>query len=67
MAKRNAMGVIWCAQHKDGWCAIKPNRKPPEGVSQVETKCSHFICLPWGIAPRTPTCIECRKAIGEQP
>ena len=41
---------IWCAQHRDGWCAMRPNRKPAEGVFQVKAVCDHFICLPWGIA-----------------
>lgn len=50
---------MWCAKHRDGWCAIKPNRQPPEDVFQVETRCGYFIFLPWDFADREPTCREC--------
>lgn len=39
---------VWCAKHRDGWCAVKPNRQPAEDAFQVETKCGYFICLPAG-------------------
>ena len=52
---------VWCAKHRDGWCAIKPNRKPPDDIDQVATRCGYFICLPWGLEKREPTCSECRQ------
>jgi hypothetical protein len=51
----------WCAKSRDGWCLLKPNRKPCDGAFQVRTKCEHFICLPGGFAKREPTCPDCRK------
>jgi hypothetical protein len=54
---------VWCVQHQDGWCACSRNRLPPEGATNVETKCRHFIWLPIGVAKRAPTCPSCRAAI----
>jgi hypothetical protein len=50
---------VWCVRHKDGWCATKRNRKPGEGRDSVETRCNHFVTLPWGYEQREPTCEEC--------
>lgn len=53
--------IVWCAKHKEGWCAVKPNRKFSDDVNSVVTQCGYFISLPWGCELRTPTCEECRR------
>lgn len=54
------MKPVWCVEHKDGWCAIKLNYKPPEDANNVPTRCNHFVVLPTGFAKRQPTCDECK-------
>jgi len=51
--------VRWCVRHRDGWCACKVNRNPGESAWSVETACNHFVMLPYGVAKRRPTCLEC--------
>jgi hypothetical protein len=55
---------VWCAKAKDGlWCALTPNKCPPEGRTSVQTRCELFISLPWDIDERVPTCPACRHNV----
>lgn len=56
---------VWCVKHRDGWCAVRNNSKPHEGVSSVPTKCNMFVILPLGIQRRMPTCFDCKKVLNE--
>jgi hypothetical protein len=60
--QEDVMKDVWCARHRDGWCAVKPNKKFDEGATSVPTKCGHFVILPGGMDKRQPTCDECRKS-----
>ena len=50
---------VWCVQHRGGWCAVADKKCPDEDASSVETKCGHFVILPWSSTKRIPTCVEC--------
>lgn len=57
--------AVWCAQHREGWCACKWSRRPAEGADNVPTKCDHFVALPFGFARRTPDCAMCHQVLRE--
>lgn len=57
---------VWCAQARDKlWCAVKPNKKPKEGVLIVKTVCYMSITLPWGLEKKVPNCKSCRTHVRE--
>jgi hypothetical protein len=56
-------GLHWCVKSRDGWCATKVNRQPPEGATSVATLCQHFVVLPGGYERREPTCRDCIKVM----
>lgn len=49
---------VWCAKHREGWCAISGNEEPAEGAG-VETLCGYAIPFPAGFDHRRPTCDGC--------
>lgn len=58
---------VWCVKSREGWCAVKDGRRPPEAVACVPTKCEHYVILPVGIDRRVPTCRPCADIIEERP
>lgn len=55
--------VRWCAKHKEGWCAVVPDRAPAEGSDGVPTLCEYVVNFPGGYDRREPTCADCLNVI----
>jgi hypothetical protein len=58
--------IIWCVQHRDGWCATKGGAEPSEKADYDPTACGDVVTLRIGSAVREPDCGECRKALEER-
>ncbi len=66
-----ATGDVWCVgwrmdqsgPTRVGWCATATGRDFDEGMSQVKTRCDHYISLPLGCEKRVPTCDWCLKLL----
>ncbi len=58
---------MWLVEHRDGYCVAK--RRPPQDADSIETKCNHFVILPWSVIQEDSimvTCEECLAAIGKE-
>lgn len=64
-SRRSLHGVVVCVRSRDGWCALRDQRKTAYR-DNVETRCGMVVTLPWGIDRREPDCIECKKADKQQ-
>ena len=51
---------VWCARHREGWCATASGRTFRDTAINVATRCGHFVVLPGGCERRVPTCKDCR-------
>lgn len=57
---------VWCAKHRDGWCAVKSLREFNEGVASVPTLCDYWVSFPMGLEQREPTCEACLQVLKER-
>lgn len=53
----------WCVKSREGWCAVKRNKKPSESAFSVPTRCGYEINLPFGVEERVPTCPDCVRLL----
>lgn len=56
----------WCVKHREGWCAVKGNRRFAEDADSVPTLCGHFVIFPGGIKRGEPDCPECLTKLGKK-
>lgn len=54
---------VECVQHRDGWCAVKPDRGLDPDATTDETVCDHIVIMRLGSRKRQPTCHECIVAL----
>lgn len=64
--KRAVRRPVWCVQHRDGWCATFGGRRPTEAQTTVETRCRHFVILPYGFERRQPDCDDCKRKAADR-
>lgn len=55
--------VLWCVQHREGWCAIRPGSALDPAAMKDATACGHVVTLRTGSELRVPTCDACRRSI----
>jgi hypothetical protein len=60
------MQSVWCAKHRDGWCAAKTNEPWDERAFNVPTMCGYFVTLPIGCKKGEPTCLECLEILDQR-
>jgi len=59
--------MVWCVQHRDGWCATKSQPKnTPRYQDHVKTLCAYVVTLPFGFARRAPTCKDCLERLNKE-